>query len=144
MFLKDVIENKVGHRLFYVRGRPIRREEDLQILYRLTWLGTPSDVSREVNDGRGPADFKVSRGSPDKTIVELKLASNTKLRRNLQGQAEIYAKASDARGIIKVIIYFSEQEFDRVTRILDELGLSQSPQVVLIDARAENKPSASR
>ena len=36
-------------------GKPIRRESDLRLLFRLTWRGTPSDVSREVNDGRGPA-----------------------------------------------------------------------------------------
>ena len=33
LFLKDVIENKGGHRIFYVEGKPIEREEDLQILY---------------------------------------------------------------------------------------------------------------
>ncbi|MCI0561046.1 MAG: hypothetical protein MN733_21375, partial [Nitrososphaera sp.] len=86
-FLKDVIENKGGHRIFYVKGRPIEREEDVHILYRLTWYGTPSDVSREVNDGRGPADFKISRGAYDKTIVEFKLAKNSKLEQNLKRQA---------------------------------------------------------
>jgi hypothetical protein len=40
-YLKDVIENKGGHRLFYCDGVPIRREKDLQILYRLVWFGTP-------------------------------------------------------------------------------------------------------
>ncbi len=77
-FLKDVIENKGGHRLFYANDKPIRRESDLQLLFRLTWFATPSDVSREVNDGRGPVDFKISRGSLDKSLVEFKLASNTK------------------------------------------------------------------
>ena len=48
-YLKDVIENKGGHKIFYVGGKPIRRESDLQILYRLVWFGTSSDVSREVN-----------------------------------------------------------------------------------------------
>src|ERR1700693_1550192 len=67
-YLKDIIENKGGFRIFYVDGEPIQREEDLQVMYRLVWFGTPSDVSREVNDGRGPADFKVSRGSKEKTI----------------------------------------------------------------------------
>ena len=36
-FLKDVIENKDGYRLFYLKGRRIQREADLQIMYRLTW-----------------------------------------------------------------------------------------------------------
>jgi hypothetical protein len=63
-----------------------------------------------VNDGRGPADYKVSRGSGDKTIVEMKLAKNTHLGRNLEKQAEIYQKASDAKSAIKAIIYFTEEE----------------------------------
>ena len=142
-FLKDVIENKGGHRIFYVGDRPIRREADLHILYRLVWCGTLADVSREVNDGRGPADFKVSLGAMDKTIVEFKLASNRQLKRNLARQVEIYQKASDAKGKLKVILFFSDQELDKVHGILDDLGLRDDPDIILIDGGADNKPSAS-
>ena len=142
-FLKDVIENKGGHKIFYPGGKLIRRESDLQILYRLVWFGTPSDVSREVNDGRGPADYKVSRGASDKTIVEFKLASNRKLKQNLDRQVEIYQKASDAESKLKVILFFTATELDRVHRILDELRLRDDPDIILIDGGADNKPSAS-
>jgi len=50
LFFKDVIENKGGHRLFYIGGSPLEREEDLHILYRMTWFATISDVTREAND----------------------------------------------------------------------------------------------
>lgn len=143
-FLRDVIENKGGHRIFYVDGRPIQREVDLHILYRLVWFGTPSDVSREVDDGRGPADFKISRGARDKTIVEFKLAKNTQLERNLQKQAEIYAKASDAQAMLKGILFFSEGELAKVERILKRLNMYGHPSIFLIDARPDNKPSASK
>jgi len=143
-FLKDVIENKDGYKLFYIKGEPIEREVDLQILYRLTWFATESDVNREVNNGRGPVDFKISKGSKNATIVEFKLASNTQLERNLQKQVEIYQKASDAQSAIKVIIYFTLPEFFRVKRILKRLKLENDPNVILIDARKDNKPSASR
>jgi hypothetical protein len=143
-FLKDVVENKGAHRIFYVSGEPLRRERDLQIMYRLTWLGTPSDVSREVDDGRGPADFKISRGADDKTIVEFKLASNTHLRRNLVKQVEIYKAASDAARGIKVILYFSEEERLAVRKVLDDLQLLDDKDIVLIDASKENKPSGSK
>jgi hypothetical protein len=144
IFLKDVVENKGGHRFFYSDGVPIRRETDLHILYRLTWFASPSDVTREANDGRGPVDFKISRGASDKTLVEFKLASNSQLRRNLERQAEIYQKASDADRTIKVIFFFSDSERRKVLRILDELGLRDSPDVVLVDARADDKPSGSK
>lgn len=144
-FLKDVIENKGGHRMFYIDGQPLERESDLRILYRLTWFATPSDVSTEVNDGRGPADVKISRGARDKTIVEFKLAKNTQLERNLQKQTAIYEKASDAsHPSIKVILYFSERQRRRVDAILRSLKLQGSPDVILIDARSDNKPTGSK
>ncbi len=144
MFLKDIIENKGGHRLFYHKGVPIKKETDLQILYRLVWHRTRFDVSREVNDGRGPADFKISSGATDKTIVEMKLASNTGLRRQLENQAEIYQRASDAASAVKVIIYFTPEERAHVSAILRELKIEESQDIILIDARDDNKPSASK
>ena len=143
-FLKDMIENKGCHRLFYSKGKAIKREEDLQIAYRLVWHGTLFDVSREVNDGRGPADFKISKGAKDKTLVEMKLASNSSLARNLERQAEIYQKASDAQHAIKVILIFTDSELAAVKRVLRELGIDNSPDIVLIDARDDNKPSGSK
>lgn len=144
-FFKDVIENKGGHRIFYrSNGDPVRREKDVHILFRLVWHGTPSDVSREVDDGRGPADFKISRGSSDKTLVEFKLASNSQLKRNLEKQLDIYKKASDAPVGFKVIIFFSEEELIRVQGILRELEMDGDDHVVLVDACSDNKPSASK
>jgi len=143
-FLKDVIENKDGYRLFYVDGVPIERENDLQIMYRLTWFATDADVNREVNNGRGPVDFKVSVGRRDSTLVEFKLAKNTQLKRNLQNQIEIYKKSSDTKQSIKVILFFTKKELDRVKKILKELKIESDPHIILIDARRDNKPSASK
>jgi hypothetical protein len=122
LFLKDVIENKDGYRIFWPNGEPIRTENDVQILYRFTWCGTPSDINREVNNGRGPVDFKASRGSFDKSLVEFKLASNTQLKRNLQNQVEIYKKANDTDRALKVITYFRAEERASVDKILKLRG----------------------
>ncbi|MCK1437386.1 hypothetical protein IVA97_19985 [Bradyrhizobium sp. 15] len=143
-YLKDVIENKGGHRLFYHDGAPVQREKDLQILYRLVWFGTPSDVGTEANDGRGPVDFKISRGAHDKTLVEMKLAKNTQLERNLEKQVPIYQAASDAKNAIKVILYFTVAELRKVNAILKKLDLVGNKDIVLIDARDDNKPSGSK
>ncbi len=101
-------------------------------------------MSREVNDGRGPADFKISRGSEDKSLVEFKLASNTQLEKNLVHQSPIYEKASDASISIKAILYFTKAEYERVVAILKRLELTGKENVVLIDARDDNKPSGSK
>lgn len=142
MFLKSVIEDMDGYRIFYLNGKPIRRENDLQIMYRLVWFATEYDVNREVNNGRGPVDFKVSKGAKDSTLVEFKLASNSKLKKNLQNQVEIYKKANCTDRAIKVILYFTEDEHTKVVGILKELRLTGCADIVLIDA-TDNKPSAS-
>ena len=143
-YLKDFIEHKGGHRLFWSQGKPMRREEDVQLLFGLVWNGSPSDVSREVNDGRGPVDYKISRGSQQKTLVEFKLASNSHLKRNLKNQTDVYEKASDAKRSIKVIVFFDNDQQKRVRDILRDLGMQADRDIVLIDARTDNKPSGSR
>lgn len=143
-YLKNVIENNDGYRLFYLKGKAIQRESDLHIMYRLTWARTGLDVNAEVNNGRGPVDFKVSRGRKDACLVEFKLAKNTGLEKNLQHQVAIYEKASGTASSIKAILYFSDEELEKVTRILKKLGLAGREDVVLIDACANNKPSASK
>lgn len=142
-FLKNVIENNDGYRLFYLKGKPVKREADLQIMYRLTWFATSLDVNREVNNGRGPVDFKVSSGSADKTLVEFKLASNSKLKQNLKHQVSVYEAANDTAKSIKAIMCFSETEYEKVQGILQELKLLDRRDVVLIDACDTNKKSAS-
>ncbi|MDA7417464.1 hypothetical protein PGB34_13925 [Xenophilus arseniciresistens] len=142
-YLKHVIEDNDGYRVFYVDGKPVKRESDLHTMFRLTWYATAFDVNAEVNNGRGPVDYKVSKGKQNASLVEFKLASNSSLRRNLEKQVEVYAKASQTEKSIKVIMYFSDRELEKVTGILRELKLKDREDIVLIDAGRDNKPSAS-
>jgi len=144
-YLKDSIENNNAYRIFYdKKGNPIEREEDIQVLFRLVWCGSPSSVDSEVDNGRGPVDYKISRGSLDSSLVEFKLAKNKHLKKNLEKQLDIYQKANKTEKGIYVIIYFSENELFRVRKILKELNLEEGERIVLIDARRDNKPSASK
>jgi len=141
--LKNVIEHKDGWRIFYVGDQPITKEAHLQLLYRLTWFASPLDVNREVNNGRGPVDYKVSMGNADKTLVEFKLARNTKLKANLKSQVGIYEVANDTKSSITVILYFTDGEWERVQKIFRDLEIRDAKDIVLIDGRSTNKPSAS-
>ena len=143
-FLKHVIENQDGYKLFYVKGQPVERERDLQILFKLVWEGSPSSVDAEVNNGRGPVDFKVSRGANDQTLVEFKLASNPQIERNIENQVAIYEKANNTTQSYKVIVFFASQDQAKVQRILERLKVPQAAGIILIDARKDNKPSASK
>lgn len=143
-YLKHVIENNDGYRVFYVDGKPVKRESDLHTMYRLTWYATTFDVNAEVNNGRGPVDYKVSKGKKNASLVEFKLASNSSLRRNLEKQVKVYAAASQTEKAIKVVMCFSEAEMERVTKVLRDLKIQDREDIVLIDAGRDNKPSGSK
>ena len=142
MYLKKVIEDMDGYRLFYLNDSPIKRESYLQIMYRLVWYASTYDVNREVNNGRGPVDYKISKGRENSTVVEFKLASNSKLKKNLENQVDIYKKASQTQNAIKVIMFFTDNELNRINNIMKELNISNCKDIILIDAR-NNKLSAS-
>ncbi len=143
-YFKAYIEDNDGYRLFNRAGRPFSNEKELQLAFGLVWCGTDFDVNREVNNGRGPVDFKVSFGAGDKSLIEFKLASNSALKRNLEKQVEIYEAANRTWTSVKVIVIYTATEQEKVNRLLRELGLEQAEPIVLIDARSDNKPSASK
>lgn len=97
-----------------------------------------------MNNGRGPVDFKVSRGAIDTSLIEFKLGSNSHLKRNLQKQVDIYKKANKTPDAVKVIVCYKAAQQRKVERILSELGLADDESVIVIDARNDNKPSASK
>lgn len=142
--LKKFIEDQDGYRVFYYKNQCQATEEKVQLLFKLVCcVESGFDINREVNNGRGSVDFKISKGSNDMTLVEFKLAKNTRLRNNLQKQVEIYERANDTTSSFRVIIYFTESEYKRVIRILEDNSAVSVKNIILIDARNDNKVSAS-
>ena len=141
LYFKHVIEDNDGYKLFYYNGRRIAKEEEVQLLFRFVWYASGASVDREVNNGRGPVDYKVSNGKEDQTLVEFKVASNTKLRQNLENQVEIYKKANQAESALIAIVYFNEKEQKRLLTILKELQLEGNENIVLIDASIKESAS---
>jgi len=134
LYLKEVIEINDGYRIFYKNGKAIAAEDTIQRIFRLTWFATPFAVDSEVNNGRGPADYKISYGERDSTIVEFKLAASSSLKRNLLNQTEIYKKASKSINDIKVILCYTNSEIAKVNRILRSINQEGAENVVIIDA----------
>jgi glycine/serine hydroxymethyltransferase len=62
----------------------------------------------------------------------------------MEKQAEIYAKASDAKHTIKAVLYFDTAQKKRVEAVLKRLKLTGNKNIVLIDPRKDNKPSGSK
>lgn len=100
-YLKHIIEDCDGYRWFYDGEQPIRREADLHIMYKLACFDTIASVDSEVNNGRGPVDFKVSNGRKDATLVEFKLTRT--LKRNLEKQVDVYKNANQTNRAIMQI-----------------------------------------
>lgn len=143
-FFKDCIENRDVWRAFYDDdNRPIANEKHAQHLFVLVWFASIFSFDREVNNGRGPVDFKVSFGSFNSALVEFKLAKNNKLRQGFETQVPIYEAANKTDQTVKVIVCFSEKEQTKVSSLLKKLNLTGRRDIIIVDARNDNKPSAS-
>lgn len=138
-FYKQVLESNAKNLKLYGKNF---QEKQLQLLFKLTTFNSLFSYDSEVNNGRGPIDFIISMGSQDKAGLEFKLASNTKLKQNLQNQAEVYKIDSNLKYIIKVIFFFSTKDLQRVQKILEEVKVdTDNESIILIDCR--DKESAS-
>lgn len=140
---KNWIENQNGNKILHSIKK--LKEEDLQILFKgmCTLEGSSYRFDREVNNGRGPVDFLISKGSSDSTLVEFKLASNSNLERNLQYQIDVYKKASETEKVIVVIFCIKIDELNKIEKLRTKSYMKDDKNIMVIDCR-NNKPSASR
>ena len=139
LFFKKVMESNSND----LQIKNIRlQEKQLQLMFKMVTFGSLFDYNSEVNNGRGPIDFIISMGSGDKTGLEFKLASNTKLKQNLKNQGDVYQKDSNLKLVIKVIFFFSDDELQRIQNILKELSKSvDNREIFLIDCRKKKSAS---
>jgi hypothetical protein len=143
-FFKHIIEDCDGYKNLYTDGKQIAKENDLQRLFRFVWYGTSYKVDAEPNNGRGQADFIVSKGQNNQNIVEFKLASNSTLS-HVFTQVKIYEAANCTDGSLIAIFCFSESEYLYSEQIVKAAGYEEllGESIYLIDCRNDNKKSAS-
>ena len=138
-FFKQVIES--NSKILEIKGTRVQ-EKQLQIMFKMTTFGSLFDYNSEVNNGRGPIDFIISMGSIDKIGLELKLASSTKLKQNLKNQGDVYQIDSNLKHVIKVIFFFTDEELERVKKILNELEKEvDNYEIFIIDCRKKESAS---
>ena len=144
---KRYVEDKDGYKVINRGdGKPFASEAEVQAFFGLLLQPSRFDVNREPNNGRGPVDFKLSAGAHDKSLIEFKLAKSSSLTRNLKNQVAIYEKANQTKNSVKVVICYTAADVAKTSRVLRQLGIDHGPaaeSVVVVDARADNKPSAS-
>jgi len=79
------------------------------------------DLSREVNIGRGPVDFKVSQGYEYRALLELKLAKNTKFWNGLEKQLPKYQEAEGVKLGYFIVVLQTEKDFARLVEIRERV-----------------------
>ncbi|HPG91895.1 MAG TPA: hypothetical protein PK675_00620 [Clostridia bacterium] len=103
---KDWVENNRGWNTIQ-ETESTRREKVVQRLFHLGAKhyiqANNLDISFEPDAGRGPADFKVSRGG-DITVGEIKLSSNSQYLHGYTVQIEEYAIAEGTRQRVFVLV----------------------------------------
>lgn len=138
-FFKKTLES--NSKDLYLKGKPLQ-ENQLRLMFKNVTYGSLFDYNSEVNNGRGPIDFIISFGSQDKTGLELKRAKNSKLKKNLLNQGKIYQEDSNLKYVIKVIFFFSDNELERVNRVLREINKSvDNREIFLVDCRKKQSGS---
>ena len=101
------------------------------------------DLTAEAKTGRGPVDFKISRGSKERYLVEMKLSTNKKYKQGLTKQLKAY---NDATNNVKKAYYIyidfgdNDNKCNELIKIKNESKANID--IVFIDGRV--LPSASK
>lgn len=146
------IEDNGGWRLLWNDNGKPKSEEATQ----LTFLGIVKhycaanevSIAKESDLGRGPSDFTFAQGHTQRTLIETKLAKNTRFWHGLERQLPTYMQAEGIDHGMFVVILLTEQDQRRVhdiqsvaQRVSRQTGYEID--VFVVDATT-GKPSASR
>lgn len=146
---KDLIEDNALNKLLYdVSGKPKHESAAQLLFYGIAdsyCEANNIDITREGNNGRGPVDFKLSRGANDKVIVETKLTSNVQLCHGIEIQVPIYMKQEKTKKAIYLIIDTGHQTtLERFVDFYNKLDKEIKSKISYIVIDATQKPSASK
>jgi hypothetical protein len=136
----------------YKRPRP---EKIVQAVASMMWQtqcrSAGVDLSREVNIGRGPVDFKFSAGWHRRALTEVKLIKSSGFFTGASKQLPQYLESEQIEFGYYLCVGFTDEDFsdERLGRVLEtcaaleeKKGVTITP--VFVDARPDNKTSASK
>ena len=151
-YYKNFIELNSGYKLLWNEDSP-RSEEDVQILFKGILdehcRANNIDFNREVNQGRGPVDFKFSLGYSNRVLIEAKLAKNTHFWNGLKKQLPKYMQIDSCNFGIFLVIVYTDKDLKRISDIQNITSETAREynitlKTVIVDARKNNKVSASK
>ena len=121
-YFKDFIEIRSGYKLLWndTKTSP-RSEEDVQLLFKGILdehcRANNIDLTREVNQGVGPVDFRFSCGYSNRLLLEAKLAKNTKFWNGLKVQLPTYLKTETCKNGVFLVIVYTDKDIKRIKDI---------------------------
>ncbi|MEV6527903.1 hypothetical protein AB0M43_38880 [Longispora sp. NPDC051575] len=148
---KHSVEQGQGWVLLWANNRGVA-ERAVQALFRSVTIhycrAHGISLSGEANAGRGPVDFKFSKGWDASALVEIKLMRNTHFWDGILAQTPTYAVAEEVEHAIVVAIAYTDADMkasrlanvERAAEIASEIsGISVVSEVV--DARQKTPGS---
>lgn len=146
-YFKQWVENNKGWEVIQDASSR-NREKIIQRIIHLSGLcyieKNNFDMSCEPDEGRGPVDFKVSRGQ-EKTLIEVKLSSNSQYLHGYEVQVEEYGKAENTDKLVYVLVDIGNPLKVKKLKELQKENIGQGkkvPELIIIDSTP--KVSASR
>ena len=149
---KLFVEDNSGYKLLWDDERERgKKEEAAQLLFfglvKPYCMCKNIDISKETNVGKGPVDFKFSKGYKNRVLLEVKLARNSKFWNGLKSQLPQYLKSEEIYLGYFIVIVYTDEEFSEIQEIeqkVKELNQKINFQIkpVIIDT-TKNKASAS-
>lgn len=147
---KQLVENNGLNSLLFDGRKPKHESASQKVFFGIADAyceANKLDISRESNAGRGPVDFKVSKGYKNRVVVETKLSVNKRLMHGITTQVVEYQKAEKSSLAVYIVIdvggsrrqlkelqtYIASQKAKKNIRL---------PHVIFVDGRM--KPSASK
>jgi hypothetical protein len=148
-----IVEQRGGWRLLWARdGEPLNEaavQHLLHVAVVLTCKAHDVDISPEVHSGRGPVDFKFSAGWKRRSLVETKLANNSRGWHGITTQTPTYMDAEGIRCGYFLCVQFRDQDLDperieRAHAAARAVSVARDYEIEALFVDARPKPSASK
>ena len=143
---KDLIENKDLWKNLWVDGVHLDEGYAQRLFYALAvsvCKDNDLDVSPESNEGGGPVDFKFSRGSKAKHLLEVKM-SDGNLIHGYETQLEVYKKAASTESATYLVVEvhnLSKTKRNKLIGLYEKQSKPKRSNLCFVDARIKKSAS---
>lgn len=141
-------DNGLNKLLFDYNGKPKRESAAQLLFYGIAdsyCTANNIDLTKEGNNGRGPVDFKLSRGAIDKVVVETKLTSNPNLIHGITTQVPIYMQQEKTKQALYLIIDTGHSKaLEDFLAFYNTLDMNTKERIKYMIVDATIRPSASK